>query len=490
MRVQESVVYYAWQPMLLTRGTLFIGASICSVLVWLGTPNNQIPPPIIFLWLLSAVLWALVFAPRNWSLFDWATGKVDTFRRIDWRANAWAVVAFVFIMILGVGFRLTQLDSLPSEMTSDHVEKILDSNRVFNGEYNIFFANNGGREPIQMYLMSLFTNLPGLDFNHFTLKLLAAIQSLITLPVLVWMGVEVMGERNRRFGLLVGLIIAGLVAVSYWHVAITRQALRIVMTPLFTALLLIYLSRAMRHNRRSDYIKVALVLGFGLYAYQAVRMLPVVVVVGVVIAIIIRSISWRERLMYGVNLAVLVFISFMVFLPMFHYSLEDPDHFWRRTAGRILGDDLITEQLDDGTMIERQSTPEERIEAFNANVPILMTNVRNALLMFNWKGDVGWISGVPNEPAMDQYTGTFLILGLAAWIVFDVKDARSSVLVDADHDLYHVTALGVVDCLSTGKSEPYPYQWCDTACLLDSGFTDGVDRVPIYAEICRNGLDL
>ena len=409
------------RPIWFNRLILLISASISSVLVWLGTPHNQIPLPIILLWFMSALLWSAVFMPTKWSVFDWATNKVDRFRRIDWRANAWAIVAFAVIMCFGVGFRLVDLDTLPPEMTSDHVEKILDAQRVFNGEYNIFFANNGGREPIQMYLMSAFSTLPGLDFNHHTLKLLAALESLITLPVLVWMGIELVGERNRRFGLVVGLLLAGLVAVSYWHVAITRQALRIVMTPFFTALLMIFLSRAMRHNRRSDYIKTALVLGFGLYAYQAVRMLPVVVVAGVGIAILIRSISWRERFMYIVNLAILVFIALMVFLPMLHYSSEDPSHFWRRTAGRLLGDDVITEERDDGSIIERQATTEEQFDAFNKNVPTLMSNVRNALLMFNWKGDVGWISGVPNAPAMDIYTGTFFILGLAAWAVMMLR---------------------------------------------------------------------
>ncbi len=404
-----------------TRLLLFTLATACSIVVWIGTPNNTIAPPIIALWFLSAALWGFAFAPLQSSIFDWATEKLDMLRRFSWHDNIGYILVFIAIMILGFGFRFAQLDSLPQEMTSDHVEKILDSYRVYNGEFNIFFANNGGREPIQMYLMALFTNIPGLDFNHFTLKLLAAIQSLITLPILVWLGLELMGKERRQFGIVVGLTLAGLVAVSYWHVAISRQALRIVMTPIFTSLLLIYLARAMRYNRRSDFIKVALILGFGLYAYQAVRMLPVVVVVGVVIAVMIRNISWRERLVYGVNLTVLVFISFMVFLPMLHYSSEDPDHFWRRTAGRILGDDIITEQRPDGTIVERRASPEEQAAAFNGNVPILMTNVRNAILMFNWKGDVGWISGVPNEPAMDTYTGTFLILGLAGWMVFMVR---------------------------------------------------------------------
>lgn len=403
------------------RVSLTVLAILSSALIWLGTSNNRVSPFIIFIWFLNAGIWAFVFAPIGFNIFDWASDRIDDLRAIQWRRYSWAILAFLLIMILGIGFRLVQLDSLPSEMTSDHLEKLLDSARVYKGEYNIFFANNGGREPIQMYLMSIFSTLPGRGFDHYSLKLLAAIESLITLPILVWMGMEVVGKHNRRLGLLVGLLLAGLVAVSYWHTAITRQGLRIVLTPLFTALLVIYLSRAMRYNRRSDFVKSALILGFGLYAYQAIRMLPIVIVAGIGIAVLIRPIAWRERLTYGINLGVLVFVSFMVFLPMFHYSLEDSDHFWRRTAGRLLGDDVIVEEAADGRLIERSTTPEERIEAFNANVPILMNNIRNAVLMFNWKGDVAWISGVPNEPAMDRYTGTFLILGLAAWLALMLR---------------------------------------------------------------------
>jgi hypothetical protein len=45
---------------------------------------------------------------------------------------------------------------------------------------------------------------------------------------------------------------------------VTRLSLRIVLTPLVASLLIIYLTRAMRFNRRMDYIKAGLVLGFGL----------------------------------------------------------------------------------------------------------------------------------------------------------------------------------------------------------------------------------
>ena len=394
------------------RVTLFILATAASILVWINTANNQIATPIIILWLASAVLWALVFAPLKWNCFEWTAERIDVLRRIRWREHSWAVIAFALIMILGMGFRLTQLEAHPPELYSDLVEDIQDSNLIFEGDHKIFFPNLAGREPLQFYLMSMLATLPGLGFNYFTLKLLGVLEGLMTLPILVAVGIELMGARRRRFGLLVGLLLAGLVAVSYWHAALSRLGLRLILTPLFTSLLIIYLARAMRRNRRADYVKAALALGFGLYGYQAMRMLPLIVVAGLAIAMAVRRISWRVRLMYGINLAVLVFVSFMVFLPLFHYWIENPENFWMRASGRILGDGVAAE---------------EQLEAFTSNVPVLMSNIRNALLMFHWKGDSIWAHGMPHEPAMDMFTGVFLILGLAAWAAQMLK-ARDPVL--------------------------------------------------------------
>ena len=173
-------------------------------------------------------------------------------------------------------------------------------------------------------LLAALSNLPGLGFDFFSLKALSALESLLTLPALLWMGMELLGDKRKHFKLVAALLLTGLVAVSYWHVIIGRQGLRIPFTPLVTALLLIYLARAMRHNRRSDFVKVGLILGFGLYMYQAVRMLPVVVVVGVLMAMAVRRISWRERLRYLLHLAILVFVSLMVFCPCCTIQLNSP----------------------------------------------------------------------------------------------------------------------------------------------------------------------
>jgi len=430
---------------------LFIGALVLIGLTWIGTSGNTFTTPTFYIWLASIGCMVAAFAPQEWS-FNPSRWRLAW----RWRAERGVLLALALILLLGGVFRFTNLNGNPAdgtanppEMTSDHVEKLLDAQRVSEGARNIFFANNGGREPIHMYVLAAFSLLPGQGINHETLKLLAVIESLLSLPIFFWLGVVVMGERDRRWGVLVGLLLAALFAVSYWHVTVTRLALRIVMMPAVSALLLIYLIRAIRHQRRADFILAGLVLGFSLYTYQAARMLPVVVIVGLGLAFFSYRTA-REKLRLVGHGVLLVIISAVVFVPLFHYSVENPEQFWRRTAGRLLGDDVITERMADGRIVERIATLEERVTAFAQNIPTLLNNLRNVLLMFHWKGDVGWINGVPNYPALDPLTGALLLLGLAAWSAYALRQR--------DVGLWLIPLSGLVMLLPSALSIAFPLE--------------------------------
>src|SRR5690606_24580623 len=249
-----------------------LSALFLSLIALRFTANNLFTFIGFWSWIASIVLWVIALAPQDDGPVEWLRGLIARARSIRWRSGT--TLALAAILLLAAAFRFSDLQTVPPEMTSDHVEKILDSYGVLNGQHNIFFANNGGREPFQMYAMALVAQLPGLGLNHYTLKLLSAVEGLIAVLLLFWMGREVVGTEDRRFGNLVGLLLAALVAASYWHTVLSRLGLRIVLTTAVTAVLLVLLARAMRHNRRADFIKAGLVLGFGLYTYQAVRMLP------------------------------------------------------------------------------------------------------------------------------------------------------------------------------------------------------------------------
>ncbi len=411
-----------WNYDFLPLALRFLGFALAltmSIITLSATSNNRFTTLGIVMWVASTTLWVIVFAPPEWSFVALTTAIRNT--RMP---RGWTLAMLVGIMFVAVLFRFTNLNGIPSEMTSDHVEKILDSQRILNGNPQVFFPNNGGREPIQFYLMAIISQIPSLGMNFFTLKFLTAIEGLICIPVLWWMGREIIGEEEPELGNVVGLLLAALVAVSYWHTMLSRLGLRIVLTVIVTGLLIIFLSRAIRRNGRGDFIKAGLVLGIGVYAYQAVRMLPVVVVAGVALAIIFslfragrRAQIWR----YITNTVVLVVMTMAVFVPMAGFARDYPEDFWRRTSGRLLGDDTVQTTDANGQIVTRNATIEERMSAFQQNIGILVNNIRNALLMYNWKGDVAWITAVPNRPEMDVFTGSLLIVGLGAWGVRMVK---------------------------------------------------------------------
>lgn len=397
------------------RLALVAVAALCSLLVWMNTAGNRIEPPVILLWLISAALWGFVFAPRRWNPFAWASGKIDCFRRIRWRNHRGTIAALALVMLLGAAFRFNKLDAYPPQMYSDLVEKIQDAYKIYHlDDYRIFFANIGGREPLHFYLLSILASQPSMAFDHYALKLMSAIESIITLPIVFWLGVEVMGKERRRFGLLFGALAAALVAVSFWHALIGRQGLRISLAPLFSALTAVYLIRGLRCNRRSDYVKAGLALGFGLLGYQAVRMLPLAAGAGVALALVFGKPSWRARLDYLLNLAVLAFVALMVFLPMLHYWIEEPENYMRRASTRVFGD--------------LPTTDEERAAFLSDSVPVLLNNIRQTALIYHFYGDNSWVSGLGDEPAMDPVSAAFMILGLAAWLALIVKTREPAML--------------------------------------------------------------
>ncbi|MEP7292127.1 MAG: hypothetical protein ABI835_10100, partial [Chloroflexota bacterium] len=120
-----------------------------------------------------------------------------------------------------------------------------------------------------------------------------------------------------------------------------------------------------------------------------------------------------------------------VFVPLFHFSVQYPEDFWRRTSGRLFGEDITRTTDANGNIVMRTPTLQERTEAFRQNVPALVNNFRNALLMYNWKGDVAWINNAPNHPAFDALTGGLLIVGLGAWVgrMFRRRDAFDWALI-------------------------------------------------------------
>ncbi|MDQ7030545.1 MAG: hypothetical protein Q9O62_12580 [Ardenticatenia bacterium] len=375
-----------------TRRDLLMGMAMAAGLVtWVLSSNNTFRLPGVMAWWTAVAAW----------LAAWWDGEPTLPRPKPRAGQGGYLTAAAAILLLGALFRFYHLESIPPEMTSDHAEKLLDVRDVLEGARPIFFPRNTGREPAQFYVTALIAGPLGFGLSHMALKFGTALIGWLTLPLIMW-AVRWGGGYSRRVTLLTGL----LVAMSKWHVSITRVGLRFPYTPLASALTLGFLWRAMCSSADRYWVLTGLALGFGLYGYTASRILPLVVLVGLGIwGWRVQASSWAGRWYAVTRAGLLMALSAgLAFLPLLRFSLERPDLFWYRSMTRVAG----------GIAEPSWST--------------FFLNVRNALLMFHVRGDVVWVNGVPEDPALDRVTGLLFLVGL---VVLAARLIRHPVLPDA-----------------------------------------------------------
>jgi hypothetical protein len=384
-------------------------AVVCGVTftlaAWAFSVGNQFTLLGVLAWAGSIVTWVAALSDVN----DYQ--HVFTVLR-GWRPrlNGWTV-AWVAVLVFGAVFRFADLNALPPELTRDQAENIDDARRILAGITPVYFPNNTGREPVQMYAGALLAELRGTMPDFLTFKLLSAFESWLALPLVGWLGIALLGPERRMLGRRLGLFTAALLAISFWSNTISRQGLRIALMPAAATLVVACLSRALRSGRRMDYLLTGLVLGGSLYTYQAARVLPLVVLVGVMLDLFLKT--KRRRILS--NAGAMGVVAFAVFTPLFGYAVERPDVFWNRLAGRVTGEELTSPQATDAA----------RWLALEHNLSQFGQNIINLAGMFHLRGDLAWVNNVPRHPALDPAAGVLFLVGLGSWLVYTLRHPRN-----------------------------------------------------------------
>lgn len=424
---------YTLPPLLLieplsARSVAILLAIPLSVVTYILTADNTFTAGGVLAWVLSVAAWMIAAAER--SPADLLSAARAWLRQVrSWtphieRRHVLPLTLFLLIMGIAAFFRFYRLDAMPNEMTSDHVEKLLDAYDVSQGVFHVFFTRNGGREAIQFYLVALASRVFGTGMSFLTLKLVAAVEGLLLIPLMIWFGRELVDRET-------GYAAAALVAISWWHVVLSRLSLRIVLTPLVFTLILILLVRGIRTGARRAWLWAGFWMGVGLYSYQALRITPLVAIAAFLIAIagpLARAAvsAWQgrddaalRRLLadnavsrQALNLALTGLVALAVSVPMLRVWHDYPDELWNR-------------------VINRTTSAETAIQG--EPVQVFADNYRRALQMFNVRGDVAWVSAVPGAPVMDVIPAALFVLGLAAWSVrlFVRRDPADAFILSA-----------------------------------------------------------
>ena len=211
---------------------------------------------------------------------------------------------------------------------------------------------------------------------------------LLTLPFVYLLGKEI---GNRWTG-LIAFTFAG---IAYWPNVISRIGLRFPLYPLFAAPVLYFLIRALRRANWNDFLLCGLALGLGLHGYSPMRFVPFVVGAAFLLYLVHpESRGHRRQVILG--FFVLAFISFLVFIPLLRYWVDDPTVIIYRSLTRM------------GT-IER---------AYAQPVPVIFfSNLWKSMIMFFWDNGSIWVHSVMNRPALSVVPAALFFLGFFYMVI-------------------------------------------------------------------------
>lgn len=368
---------------------LLVWAAILSLLTFLTSGGNQFRGITFLTW--AASLLAVVAAFWQGEISVHAAGER---LRAWWAAarNGWRVEPWTLVVLAGLAFtayfRFAFLDQVPREMVSDHAEKLLDVVDVLNGGRPIFFPRNTGREAIQFYLAAGTAVALGTGVSFLTLKIVSAWAGWLTLPYVYGLGREVGG----RWAGLAAMLLAG---VGYWPNVISRSGLRFPLYPLFAAPAIYHFVRGVRRRSRNDLLLCGLFTGLGMHGYTPIRVLPLALGVGLLIAWLHSRESEDRRLM-GAGMLAAAAVALVAAMPLIRVGVDSPENVFLRTLTRV----GAIEQPLPGPVLA-----------------VFLSNLWNALRMFGWdNGDI-WVISIPHRPALDWVTGALFHLGAAAAVV-------------------------------------------------------------------------
>jgi hypothetical protein len=287
--------------------------------------------------------------------------------------------AVPLLLFLGGGalLRFAALDDLPPAHYRDVALTATDALRAAAGDPRLHTTYDEG----------LYSNLMALVFRAFgasdwSVRAPGALFGLLTCAGVLRLGRALGLERAGLWG-------AGLLAVSSWHVVLSRSGFRAVLLPCLLAFSLALLAESRRRGGAWRSLLGGALLGLGVHVYPAVRFAPLMFPAFLVV-LWRRDPGGRPRLARAAAWYALA--ALLVAAPMIADYVRHPEHF--TYPHRIVS--IFSPGLEPGEGARR-----------------LPGNALWTLLMFHVRGDANPRHHFPGAPLLDPLAGGLLLAGLA-----------------------------------------------------------------------------
>ncbi len=258
------------------------------------------------------------------------------------RMPRWWVETAIILMVCAIGLfvRVYGLHTIPPGLYNDEAAYAMDARAVVNGLRVVFFEANSGREPIFVYLLAAAFTLSG--DNAYTVRLTAALIGAATIPATYAMvraaALFAVSSRAGRTDNLTQQIapwvapwVSLALALSYWHISLSRLGFRAITLPLVLAVASGLLFRSLRRlgaQERlpwSDLVFAGFFMGLVLYTYTAGRFIPLFVVVALAFSVMAAPHLGLPRRKLMCAATVIVVIMLFTMLPLLVYFVG---HSW------------------------------------------------------------------------------------------------------------------------------------------------------------------
>jgi 4-amino-4-deoxy-L-arabinose transferase-like glycosyltransferase len=324
----------------------------------------------------------------------------------------------VVILLVAAALRLAAFGDVPPSLYHDEAYHGLDALDILNGHLSIYFPANNGREPLFIYLTALTVGLLGK--SPFALRLAAYPVGILTVAATMAMGKALFSRR-------VGVLGSAVLAVTLWHVHLSRVGFRAVLLPLFIALTVWQVAVGVRRtvgqgnqdqktpnppSRRRHWVLAGVFYGLSWYTYSAVRFTPVALGLFGLYVLVTQPALWnlrsttRNSFWRGVGLTVLAFL--VVVAPLAAYTLHEPDVVLGR-PGQV---SVLNPTINKGDLWGT-----------------LGAHTLRTLAMFFVRGDRIWRHNVPWRPVFDPVLSAAFLVGLLVALRRARRDASAGFIL-------------------------------------------------------------
>jgi len=300
------------------------------------------------------------------------------------------------LLLLGVALRLPAIGSTPPGLYHDEAQHGMDALAVLKGDLSFYFEANNGREPLFIYLVTAAVALLGR--TPMAIRLPACFAGVLTLAATYDLARTLWDRKTGRWALAI-------LAVTFWHIHLSRVGFRAVLLPLFTALAMSQLAKGVRYGRGRHWIAAGALYGASWYTYMAARFTPIAI--GCVLIYAACCHRARTRELWRTILLAMV-AALIVLLPLGIYTLMRPDIVLART-GQV---SIFSEGIHHGR--------------FWAT---LGSHILKTAGMFTVQGDRIWRHNLAWRPVWDPALGLAFAIGLGVALATCRRDAGAALIV-------------------------------------------------------------